>query len=76
MVIWKSILVLFLVSHGGYSKPQDKGEGQLEGLRRELIDLNEEELRYVLEGLKSTGKLKTFINTRMQVVIVLYGFLR
>ena len=62
MVIWTSIFVWILVCSRGYYKLEVKQEGQLEALKSELNDLSEEQLRYVLESLNTSSKLKIFAN--------------
>ena len=45
-----------LICHGGYLKLQAQNEGAPEPRRIQLADQNEEEPRYVTEGLESFGK--------------------
>ena len=52
MVNWTSISILFLICHGGYSKPQYQNEGEPEEHRRELGDQDDAEPGYVPDGME------------------------
>ena len=70
MFIWTSGFAFFLACGVVYAKPQNHNKSQLEALTRELNDLNEEELRVVLEGWKLFGKSQLFVNTYLLVIII------